>query len=217
MRGRNDGAMTTASPAIAIAHTSAGGKSSTRAPVAATTTNPTIVFTSVMSSAAAAATTGETPRASDITAIADSAQTLPGMYLPRLEMVQMRAASQNGSGCPHPLSTMRHVSMSSAYVTSTTRHDAASAIQSGVALASAAATSGHCCDNLIATNTSTAPVNSAEIQRRTVGLTMRTDPSTLRRPGGAIREVPRGVRRSSHPAIRLRGIPNRRSRTPRRD
>ena len=58
-----------------------------------------------------AAVRGDTSRSLAITLIAAIDQTLPGTYLPRFEMNQMRAASANESVSPAAITIRRHIAV----------------------------------------------------------------------------------------------------------
>src|SRR5215208_4149889 len=97
-----------------------------------------------MSTDEPAATAGDTLFFLAIIVIAAIDQIFPGTYFPSLETNQMRTASENPSVCPDDKITLRHVSLSSAYVANTIRVASAIHPHCGLIDCSLSPASAHC-------------------------------------------------------------------------
>ena len=69
-----------------------------------------------MMAAEVTAAVGRTPSSFDITAIPAMIQREPGRYLPKLERIQIRAATRKLRAWSYPARTLRQLSMRTAYV-----------------------------------------------------------------------------------------------------
>src|SRR5664279_3022418 len=87
-------------------------------------TVPVVMANNCMMIADPVAAAPETPCFSAIIAMPAIAQTLPGMYLPSEEMLQIRAASTARIRCPHPCRMTRQPQIRMPYITHVTSSEA---------------------------------------------------------------------------------------------